>query len=380
LDIVLFRKDSGGSPELIKESQRRRYNRVEDVDDVIAIDEKHKKTKYEGTQLRNEVNVLQNEIKQKRIAKEKTDDLEKKKSEIEKKIVGIDEEVKAMEEEMRKKMNIIGNVVHASVPVSDNEDFNAIYRTWGDDFITKPWHHHELLHKIDGFDPERGSKVASHRGYFLKGPGVRLNLALIQYGLDFLEQRKYTALQTPYFMRKEPMSKTAQLEQFDEELYKVSGGAQGEDHEKYLIATSEQPISAMHQNEWLQEKELPLRYGGYSACFRKEAGSNGKDNWGIFRVHQFEKIEQFCITEPEKSWEMHEEMLKVAEEFYQSLGIAYRVVVIVSGALNKAASKKYDLEGWFPAFGEFRELVSCSNCTDYQSRALEIRCGSKKRW
>jgi len=149
--------------------------------------------------------------------------------------------------------------------------------------------------------------------------------------------------------------------------------------EKYLIATSEQPISAFHQGEWLEPKQLPLRYGGISTCFRKEAGAHGKDTWGIFRVHQFEKIEQFCITTPENSWEMHEEMLKIAEEFYQSLGIPYRVVSIVSGALNNAAAKKYDLEGWFPGFNEFRELVSCSNCTDYQSRSLGIRCGSKKQ-
>jgi len=146
-----------------------------------------------------------------------------------------------------------------------------------------------------------------------------------------------------------------------------------------LIATSEQPISAFHQNEWLEPKELPLRYGGVSTCFRKEAGAHGRDTWGIFRVHQFEKVEQFVITSPDKSWEEHEQMLKNSEEFYQSLGIPYRVVNIVSGELNNAAAKKYDLEGWFPGFNEYRELVSASNCTDYQSRSLEIRYGNKKQ-
>jgi len=222
--------------------------------------------------------------------------------------------------------------------------------------------------------------VGGHRAYFLKGFGVKLNLAIIQYGLDFLDKRKYIHLQTPFFMKKEPMSATAQLSQFDEELYKVVGGAKDdEEHEKYLIATSEQPISAFHQKEWLESKELPIKYSGYSTCFRKEAGAAGKDTWGIFRVHQFEKVEQFCITSPESSWEMHEEMLKNSEEFYQSLGIPYHVVSIVSGALNNAAAKKYDLEGWFPGFNTFRELVSCSNCTDYQSRPLEIRYGYKKQ-
>jgi seryl-tRNA synthetase len=176
-------------------------------------------------------------------------------------------------------------------------------------------------------------------------------------------------------MLKEQMAKTAQLSQFDEELYKVTG----DQADKYLIATSEQPISAYHSDEWLQPKELPLKYAGYSTCFRKEAGAHGKDVWGIFRVHEFTKVEQFCLTEPEKSWEMFESMISTSEDFYKSLGIPYRVVAIVSGALNNAAAKKLDLEAWFPHQGEFKELVSCSNCTDYQSRDLEIRYGVKKQ-
>jgi seryl-tRNA synthetase len=147
----------------------------------------------------------------------------------------------------------------------------------------------------------------------------------------------------------------------------------------YLIATSEQPLAALHVDEWMDPATLPVRYGGVSSCFRKEAGAHGKDTWGIFRVHQFEKVEQFVITSPETSWEMHEEMLKTSEEFYQSLGIPYQVVVIVSGELNNAAAKKYDLEGWYPGFQEFRELVSCSNCTDYQARRMEIRYGAPKK-
>ncbi|GBG61861.1 hypothetical protein CBR_g23814 [Chara braunii] len=177
-------------------------------------------------------------------------------------------------------------------------------------------------------------------------------------------------------MRKEVMSECAQLEQFDEELYKVTG--EGDD--KYLIATSEQPLCSYHRKDWIDPKSLPIRYAGYSSCFRKEAGSHGKDTLGIFRVHQFEKVEQFCLTGPNgaDSWDMHEEMLKNSEDFYQLLGLPYRVVVIVSGALNNAAAKKYDLEAWFPASKTYRELVSCSNCTDYQSRRLEIRYGTKK--
>merc|ERR1712025_1273939 len=149
--------------------------------------------------------------------------------------------------------------------------------------------------------------------------------------------------------------------------------------EKYLIATSEQPIAAFHRDEWISEKQLPIKYAGYSTCFRQEVGSHGRDTREIFRVHQFEKVEQFVITNPEKSWEMFDEMIEVAEDFYKELNIPYHIVCIVSGALNHAASKKLDLEAWFPSSGTFRELVSCSNCLDYQARRLGIRFGQTKK-
>jgi seryl-tRNA synthetase len=187
-------------------------------------------------------------------------------------------------------------------------------------------------------------------------------------------------------MNKDQMAKTAQLDQFDEELYKVHNYSSscniihrwsdrhvcqkviGSDDEKYLIATSEQPISAFHSDEWFEtpNTQLPIRYAGYSTCFRKEAGSAGRDMWGIFRVHQFEKVEQFVITDPEKSWEEFDRMIANSEGFYQSLGLRYRVVAIVSGALNLAAAQKFDLEAWFPFQKAYKELVSCSNCTDYR--------------
>jgi len=231
--------------------------------------------------------------------------------------------------------------------------------------------HVELMGLIGGLDTGKGADIAGNRGYFMKGKLVQLHLALVNYSISFLTSRGYTPLYTPVFMNKNSMSRVAQLEQFDEELYKVSEGPESDD--KYLIATSEQPIAAYHMGEWIEPKQLPICYAGFSSCFRKEVGKHGKDTLGIFRVHQFEKIEQFCITEPEKSWAMWESMIKTSEEFYQALGIPYRVISIVSGALNNAASAKYDLEGYFPASNTFRELVSCSNCTDYQARAMETR-------
>lgn len=400
LDINLFREDRGGNPNLVRESQQRRHASVDLVQEVIEADQAHRSAKHKWEMQKAEMGKLQKEIQAKAKAKEPFDDLKTKRTEIEAEVKAMEPKLETLEHELHQKLNRIGNIVHASVRVSKNEDENEIVRKWGDAAPKPTWkHHYEILEKLDAIDTERGVKVAGNRGYFLKGVGYLLNQALIAYGMQFLLKRQYTPLQTPFFMNKDVMAATAQLEDFDEQLYKVqhssrpSGEPEKKDEkpkdkaaaeahksdmeDKYLIATSEQPISAMHKDEWLDEDQLPIQYAGYSMCFRKEAGSM-RDARGIFRVHQFEKIEQFVITHPEKSWEVHEEMIKAAEEFYQSLQIPYQVVVIVSGALNNAAAKKYDLEGYFPAFGGYRELVSCSNCTDYQSRSLNVRMRGKK--
>jgi seryl-tRNA synthetase len=249
---------------------------------------------------------------------------------------------------------------------------------------SKPLTHDDLLWRIGGYEPTRGAAIAGHRGYFLTNAGVLLNQAIINYAIAFLSARDYQILQPPFMMNKNVMASIAQLEDFDEQLYKVSGKTGDADtdgsSEKYLIATSEQPICAYHQGDWLDPKaDLPLRYAGISTCFRKEAGSSGKDIRGIFRVHQFEKVEQFCLVADdfEVSQAEQQRMLKAAQDFYESLGIGYRVVCLVSGELNDAAVKKYDLEGWFPGQNTYRELVSCSNCTDFQARGVGVRCGSK---
>ncbi|KAK2721491.1 hypothetical protein QYM36_003696, partial [Artemia franciscana] len=280
----------------------------------------------------------------------------------------------------------IGNKLHESVPISDTEDDNRIEKTFGDVHQKKLRSHVDLIAMIDGVDTKRGVAVFGNRGYFLKGPASHLRCALVMLAKDMLCEKGFTSIDSLSFMNKDMMQKVAQLSQFDEELYKVSGeGSETPDNkdteEKYLIATSEQPLAAMHQGEWLSEKDLPMRYTGLSHCFRKEVGSHGRDTTGIFRVHEFEKVEQFCITSPHdnESWKMMDEMLQNAEEFCQKLGLAYRVVCIVSGALNNAAAKKLDIEAWFPGSGAFRELVSCSNCLDYQSRRLLIRYGQTKK-
>ncbi|KAH6603368.1 seryl-trna synthetase [Trichoderma cornu-damae] len=379
LDVNDFIAERGGDPEKIRESQRRRYANVGIVDEVISLFEDHRRTQYSATQLNGKINDVQKQIATKKKAKEAADDLLKDKIELEKQKKALIESAAEKDALLKVKVKSVGNIVHDSVPVSNNEDDNAVQRTWTPEGVTvekRPvLSHHEVLLRLDGYDPDRGVKVVGHRGYFLRQWGVFLNQALVNYGLEFLSQRGYIALQAPQFMLKDYMAKTAQLDDFDDQLYKVVDGDSKND--KYLIATSEQPISAFHADEWLQPKELPIKYAGYSTCYRREAGSHGRDAWGVYRVHQFEKIEQFLLTDPEKSWEAFEDMIAVSEEFYKSLGLPYQVVAIVSGALNDAASKKLDLEAWFPFQGEYKELVSCSNCTDYQSRALEIRCGTK---
>lgn len=238
----------------------------------------------------------------------------------------------------------------------------------------KLFNHVDLVKMLGIAEMDAGSDVAGSRGYYLMREGVLLNQAIINFALATGVAKGFEPVQTPYFMNKSVMAACAQLSQFDEELYKVSGD--GDD--KYLIATAEQPLCALHRDRWFERSELPRRYVGYSTCFRKEAGSHGRDTLGIFRVHQFEKVEQFVVAsnEPGASEAELARMLANAEEFYTSLGFSYRVVNIVSGELNNAASKKYDLEAWFPASKTYRELVSCSNCTDYQSRNLNARLRS----
>ena len=303
---------------------------------------------------------------------------------------GLDDQIKQQEQKTKEiigqtetLLGKIGNIVHPSVPISQDEANNEVVRTWGNprkDIIADgselgKLRHHEIMQCLNMLEMERGSRVAGHRGYYLKGLGVQLNQALIGLGMSTLREGDYTQVQPPFFMKKSIMEQTCQLSDFAENLYQVEGTDDNEPF--YLIATSEQPISAMHMKEWIEPADLPFRYAGVSSCFRKEAGSHGRDVWGIFRVHQFEKVEQFIYCSPDESWNELEKMIATSEKFYQALGLAYQVINIVSGELNDAAAKKYDLEAWFPGYDAYRELVSCSNCTDYQSRALETRYALK---
>ncbi|CAO2599757.1 Serine--tRNA ligase, cytoplasmic [Lemmus lemmus] len=403
LDLDLFRVDKGGDPALIRETQEKRFKDPGLVDQLVKADSEWRRCRFRADNLNKLKNLCSKTIGEKMKKKEPVGDDESvpedvldfdeltadtlaalKVSQIKKVRLLIDEAIQKcdgerlkLEAERFENLREIGNLLHPSVPISNDEADNKVERIWGDCTVRKKYSHVDLVVMVDGFEGEKGAVVAGSRGYFLKGVLVFLEQALIQYALRTLGSRGYTPIYTPFFMRKEVMQEVAQLSQFDEELYKVNSSYD----EKYLIATSEQPIAALHRDEWLRPEDLPIKYAGLSTCFRQEVGSHGRDTRGIFRVHQFEKIEQFVYSSPHdnKSWEMFEEMIGTAEEFYQSLGIPYHIVNIVSGSLNHAASKKLDLEAWFPGSGAFRELVSCSNCTDYQARRLRIRYGQTKK-
>jgi seryl-tRNA synthetase len=386
LKIDLFRNPD--TVTQLKENQLKRGKPIELIDDIIKLDESWRKLQFTLNQTNKDINLKQKDMaKLMKDKKKDTDECKQLLAELttmRNNVTDIENEIKSKALECQKKIGQVGNMLDPDVPIAQDEKDNKVLRKWTTDkALFQPtegeqqdnktkFHHHELLKMIDGFSPEKGVALTGHRGYFLKGYGVLLNQALINYGLEFLTNREYCALQPPFFMKKEIMAKTAQLEQFDEELYHVSGNQD----DYYLIATSEQPISAYHQDEQLMAKDLPLKYAGISTCFRKEAGSYGKDVSGLFRIHQFEKVEQFVITEPSKSNEMLEQMIGTSELFYQSLGLPYRVISIVSGALNNAAAKKYDLEAWFPKYGNYRELVSASNCTDYQALPMNTYIGN----
>ena len=389
LDLLLIRADKGGNPQSVIDNQKKRFKSTEIVQESIDLVQKWKDIRQKADTAKMNYNNIQKEIQKKKKdskGKDPCTELMKEKEEKQKEADDLNKEADDLLVTVKKKYSQVGNMLHESVPIDNNEDNNVVVKTWGTpdksrviDDTPGNAHHYKVLQWLDGYDAERGVKIAGHRGYFLTGWGVALNQALIHYGIRFLYEKGYTPVQPPYFMKREIMGETAELADFDEMLYKVEGSGENGEGDYYLIATAEQPISTMYRGEWLERNKLPLKYGGISPCFRKEAGAHGKDTWGIFRIHQFEKVEQFVICAPEESWKYHEEMIKVSQEFYESLGLPYRVINIVSGALNNAAAKKYDLEAWFPGYNTYRELVSCSNCTDYQSRSAEIRLRTDKK-
>ncbi|MFX1386793.1 MAG: serine--tRNA ligase [Promethearchaeota archaeon] len=369
LDIELFRKKL----DKIIESEKKRFKDPSHAERVLEYDKKWRAVLQELQDLRKERNEISIEIGEfKRLKKkDKAEEAIKKSKEIKEKIDEL-EKLKSLHLEKREENRYaVGNILHESVPIGETEDMNETVRTFGKitKFDFKPLSHVDLISKIGGADIKKASDVVGSRFYYLKGDLVLLNLALMKFALEKLIDKDYIPMWTPFFIKHEVMKAAAELADFEEQLYKIDG------EDLFMIATSEQTLAAYHYDEIIEPNRLPLKYVGISSCFRREAGSHGKDTLGIFRVHRFEKVEQFIFCRPEDSWKFFEELIFNAEELYKELKIPYRIVNIASGELNDNAAKKYDLEAWFPASNTYRELVSCSNCLDYQSRKLKIRMG-----
>ncbi len=366
LDIKVFRDN----PEIIIDSEKKRFRDTENVEKVIEYDTLWREGERKLNSLRSEKNKLSKSFKK---AKEEgnLDEVIARSKEVAaeiKELTSKNVEYFQLREDYRYK---VGNVIDEEVPISDTEDDNVVVRTYGEkpDFDFEALNHVDLIEKIDGADLETAASIAGARFYYLKRDILHLNLALIQFALSELEEEGYIPMQTPFFVKSEVAAETSELGEFEETLYKV------ENEDLYLIATAEQTLAALHRDQIISPEELPLRYCALSTCFRKEAGSHGKDTLGIFRVHQFEKIEQFIFCEPEDSKKQHEKLMEVTERIYQKLGLPYQIIAIVSSALNDNAAIKYDLEAWFPGSGTYRELVSCTNCKDYQARKTKTRVG-----
>jgi len=381
------------NPDKLKWNQKVRKLDEKVIDYALELDLKWREVLKEVNKLKHEKNIISKKLL--KTTMEDRNILINKAREITQEI----EKLEAYAEDLKKRRDeiLLGlpNVLHETVPIGIDENDNVPIRFYGkpkvwrgiiDQFLNQtrghnieyeivdkpPIGHAEYVEKTGLADIERAAKVSGSRFYYLIDDLVWLDFALISYALDYLKIQGFKILETPLMIRKEAYEGVTSLEDFANVIYKIEG------ENLYLIATSEHAIAAMHMNEVLEKSELPLLYAGVSPCFRKEAGAHGKDTKGIFRVHQFNKVEQFVFCLPEDSWKWHEKLIENAEKLWQGLEIPYRVVNICTGEIGVVAAKKYDLEAWMPAQGRYREVVSCSNCTDWQSYRLNIRYAEKR--
>jgi len=360
------------SPQIIQEMLNSRDIEF-DLDGLIDADKQRREFILKTDELRKKKNQVAMEISQKKKAGEDATIILDEMKKISKELSGLESSQEEIEKKYMRLALSIPNLIHQSVPIGKDSSANKEIKTWGKipEFDFKVNDHIDISEKLDLVDLERAAKVAGARFYYLKNDLVRLNQALIHYALEFLAEKNYSLVQPPYMINHQSMEGAVITDDFEEVIYKI------EDEDLYMIGTSEHAMAAMHSGEIIEGKDLPLRYAGVSPCFRKEAGAHGRDQKGIFRVHQFDKIEQFVFTRPEDSWKEHERMLAITEEFYQNLEIPYKVMLLSSGDMGKISSKTYDIEAWMAGQNAYREVVSCSNCLDFQTRRLKIRYREK---
>ena len=339
------------------------------LDQLIKIDKERRDLIIKTDELRKKRNEISLEVARKKKANGDATKLIEQMQSVSEELSKLEgTQIKA--DELYTKLSLsLPNLIHDSVPIGRDVNANREIKKWEKPpiFDFKIRDHIELTQSLDLVDLERAAKVAGARFYYLKNKLVKLNQSLIQFSLDFLSDKNYTLVQTPYLINRSSMEGAIIAQDFEDVIYKVEG------EDLYLIGTSEHAVASMHSDEIIDGKNLPLRYAGISPCFRKEAGAHGRDQKGIFRVHQFDKVEQFVFSRPEESWNEHERMLSLVEEFYQKIELPYRIMLLSSSDLGKVSAKTYDLEAWMAGQNSYREIVSCSNCLDFQARRLKIR-------
>ena len=366
-------------PKIIRDDPSRIRQMLEDravkfdFDKMLELNKTRRDMMQQSDELKQMRNQMSVKIGVEKKAGNDASGLLQEMGEISKKLDELEDQRKTVDDDFHKLAFSIPNLIHESVPRGADESFNKEVKTWGEipkfEFEVKD--HIDLGLSLDIVDLERASKTAGARFYYLKGGLVKLGQALTAFALDYLSEKNYNLIQPPYMINRQSMEGAVIADDFEEVIYKV------EDEDLFLIGTSEHAIASMHYDEILEGVKIPLRYASVSPCFRKEAGAHGKDQKGIFRVHQFEKIEQFIFCRPEESWDEHEKILKNTEEFYQKLEIPHRVMLLSSGDMGKVSAKTYDIEAWMAGQNAYREIVSCSNCLDYQARRLKIRFREK---
>ena len=323
--------------------------------------------------LRQRRNTIARDINAAKKAGQDAKDLLAEAAALPQKIRACDAEQEEIKNTIHNYLMRLPNILHDSVPVGKDDSENVAVKHAGTprtvDFELK--NHGQLAADNNWADFERATKIAGAGFYFLKGSLVLLDLALQRYALDLLEKKGFTPVIPPYMINRSSYEGVTDLGDFEKVMYKIDGD------DAYLIATSEHPIGAMYRDEIFEEKDLPLRLAGISPCFRREIGAHGLDTKGLFRVHQFTKVEQFVFCKPEDSWAIHEELLANAEEIFSGLDLPYRVVNICTGDIGTVAAKKYDIEVWMPRENAYKEVVSCSNCTSYQAVRLNIKVRDK---
>ena len=367
------------NPKIIRSEPERIVNMLKnrnveiDISELLTVDKKRRELITELESYKMKRNRVSQEISTKKSQGGDISEILTEMKNISTEIEKLQDIVKVSQDDYNNRLESIPNLIHDSVPIGKDEKTNKEVENWQPETgLNKNSRDHiELSEKNNLVDLERASKISGSRFYFLKNSLVRMNYALIAFALDYISKKGYAMLQPPYLMNRKPMSGAVILSDFEEVIYKI------EDQDLYLIGTSEHALAAMHSEEIFSKEDLPRKYVSVSPCFRKEAGSHGRDTKGIFRVHQFEKVEIFSITDPESSWTQHEEILEDVKQFYKELEIPYRVMLLSSGDMSKVASKTFDIEAWLPGQNNYRELVSCSNCTDFQSRRLGIKYRNK---